>query len=159
MAKSFPNGSRRGKHALADQRRREADPRVQRAAEETRRHQEQLEARIQREQEAASQVEVIPVLTLTEEPPKIDVEEIKEKLKKPQPAVVVPDVPVEVKLAPFGVDWLGEGKWQFAFSTARLMLQQGYHIKYICEMTGIGYAELEDWPLDADGYAIPKEEE
>lgn len=46
MGKSFPNGSRRGKHPLANQRRREADPRVQAAKEETRRHNEELEARM-----------------------------------------------------------------------------------------------------------------
>lgn len=54
----------------------------------------------------------------------------------------------------------GDGKWEFAYTTARLMLKQGYNIKYVIEFTGIGLSELEDMDMDTEGYGVrPAEEE
>lgn len=48
----------------------------------------------------------------------------------------------------------GEGFWQFAYTTARMMLKQGYNIRYVCEFTGVGKQDLSDIPVDRDGYGI-----
>lgn len=53
----------------------------------------------------------------------------------------------------------GEGKWEFAYTTARRMLGAGYNVKYVIEFTGIGYSELADHELDEDGYGIKPEPE
>ena len=51
-------------------------------------------------------------------------------------------------------------KFTFALTTARMMMKAGYHVQYVIEFTGIGYKELDDFPIDDDGYAIvPVEEE
>jgi len=54
----------------------------------------------------------------------------------------------------------GEGNFQFAMMTARMMLRKGYHVKYVLEFTGLGYEDVRDIPLDAEGYGkIPGQEE
>jgi hypothetical protein len=51
-------------------------------------------------------------------------------------------------------------KFQFAVTTARMMMKAGYNVKYVIEFTGVGYGELNDFPIDDEGYAIvPQEEE
>lgn len=53
----------------------------------------------------------------------------------------------------------GDGYWQFAYTTARMMLKQGYNIRYVCEYTGVGKLDLDDIPIDSDGYGIVEKKE
>ena len=55
---------------------------------------------------------------------------------------------------PFGIPLDGEEKWEFAYTTARRMLKAGYHIKYVYELTGTGWIDLEDIQIDEDGYGV-----
>lgn len=53
----------------------------------------------------------------------------------------------------------GEGFWQFAYTTARMMLRQGYNIKYVCEFTGVGKSDLDDIAIDSHGFGIVQKKE
>lgn len=51
----------------------------------------------------------------------------------------------------------GDGNFQFSTTTARLMLKQGYNIKYVLEFTGVGYEDVSDLDIDEEGYGLREE--
>jgi hypothetical protein len=48
----------------------------------------------------------------------------------------------------------GDGNWRFSYQTARIMLKDGYNIAHVIKYTGIGYEDLNDIPLDEEGYYV-----
>lgn len=79
-----------------------------------------------------------------------------EKLKG-RSAVVIPEGH-ELTISVLPEDDAGDGKWPMAYTTARMMLKQGYNIKHVTKFTGIKADELRDIPVDDEGYGIRKED-
>jgi len=63
--------------------------------------------------------------------------------------------PVYPKYSTKGLPRESNDKFQFASTTAQMMLKAGYHIAYVIEFTGVGMDELERFPLDDWGYGWP----
>lgn len=53
----------------------------------------------------------------------------------------------------------GEDKFRFADMTARIMLKDGYNIRYVIEFTGLGYQDIKGYAeLDEEGYGVIPDE-
>ena len=153
------------------------------AAEETARHQEELDKLIERQaaNPAMGEVEGARIKAELEERHAARMAEIEaqhdaeenqseedqeldriiaaepEPEPVPQPKPVLTELPIKPRRQKVNVLKLpqdGEGNFPFALMTARLMLKEGYNIKHVIELTGIGYLELNDLPIDEQGYGL-----
>lgn len=65
-----------------------------------------------------------------------------------------PLLPKKLKIERRKLKKESEPKFQFAETTARMMMKAGYNIQYVIEFTGVGYDDLKEFPIDDEGYAI-----
>jgi hypothetical protein len=144
---------------------RERDPRIQSAMDEVREHQEKLNALIEEQRknpavgEAAGAVYAAKQKKAHEE--LLIAQAKQDAIEAGAASEEVPDepasepTPIKPKFSTRKLQKESTDKFQFAGTTAHMMLKAGYHIAYVIEYTGIGYLELADFPLDEDGYGWP----
>jgi hypothetical protein len=131
--------------------------RNQLAAEETAKHQQELDALIARQQRepAWGAAEGARIQKELEQKHATRLAEI--EVQEP-PEDVVTDTADEATeiVKKFSISSLPKDSKddieQFAVTTARLMIKAGYHAEHVINLTGVGWDELSDLPLDSDGY-------
>lgn len=167
-------GSKRGKERQLRKRNNRAQTyRNQQAAEEVKRHQQDLEdlieqqrlnpvmgqaegARIKAEIEARHQQAMADIELKTQQMESED--ERAEELLNGAVAETKPVVPLKKKLEKRKLKKESEPKFKFAETTARMMMKAGYNVQYVIEFTGVGMDALREFPIDDEGYAIVPEE-
>lgn len=128
-------GSKRGKHALAKERRRAGDRRVQTALEKARAEEAALNARIAAEREATAPEPAQPGGLLTETRRKLPT-----TVTRPRPTkLVVTPSPAEQEAARWRK---GETAW--TLGDARQMVTQGYSLARVVRRTGWGEGWFDD---------------
>lgn len=165
-------GNTRGK----ERQRRKRDSRAQQkrnadAAEETARHQAELDELIeqQRLNPVMGAAEGARIKAEIERRHKDNMERIEREAEQAEAqeamaedlsdGVVKETLPLRKKIDRRKLRKESEPKFQFATTTARMMMKAGYNIQYVMEFTGVGYDELKEFPIDDEGYAIVPDEE
>jgi hypothetical protein len=130
--------------------------------EETRRHQEELDALIAQQKETPAEgatagamyaAELKKKEAEVEAARKVETRVAAEVTAKPKPVKMKPEPRFKGGVFnPLSLPQDGEGNWQFAAMSARLMFKAGYHAEHVIQRTGVGWLEISDLPIDEEGY-------